>query len=132
MPNSRATRSPDSLDRLATATSSTPGRFWKPGMCRLRVFLPAPTNPTRIVRSVTGSDGSISSVLRGRDLMHTAPTRPLTGEESLDALRGGAESRVYGERVNGVTTHPAFRHPARLVARLSDAPPEPPTRAMLA
>src|SRR2546429_5518966 len=66
MPNSRATRSPDSLDRLATAISSTPGSFWKPGMCRLRVFLPAPTNPTRIVRSDTGSDGSISCVLRGR------------------------------------------------------------------
>src|SRR5947199_169656 len=108
MPNSRATRSPDSLDRLATATSSTPGRFWKPGMCRLRVFLPAPTNPTRIVRSVTGSDGSISSVLRGRDLMHTAPTRPLTGEEFLDSLRGGREIWVYGERVKDVTTHAAF------------------------
>src|SRR5213596_1115016 len=125
MPNSRATRSPDSLDRLATATSSTPGRFWKPGMCRLRVFLPAPTNPTRIVRSVTGSDGSISSVLRGRDLMHTAPTRPLTGEEFLDSLRGGREIWVYGERVKEVTTHPAFRNPARMLARLYDALHDP-------
>src|SRR5438876_964093 len=131
MPNSRATRSPDSLDRLATATSSTPGRFWKPGMCRLRVFLPAPTNPTRIVRSVTGSDGSISSVLRGRDLMHTAPTRPLTGEEFLDSLRGGREIWVYGERVKDVTTHPAFRNPARMLARLYDALHEPATRALL-
>src|SRR2546422_920750 len=131
MPNSRATRSPDSLDRLATATSSTPGRFWKPGMCRLRVFLPAPTNPTRIVRSVTGSDGSISSVLRGRDLMHTAPTRPLTGEEFLDSLRGGREIWVYGERVKDVTTHPAFRSPARWVPRLTAAAPEPATRAVL-
>src|SRR5947208_5007011 len=131
MPNSRATRSPDSLDRLATATSSTPGRFWKPGMCRLRVFLPAPTNPTRIVRSVTGSDGSISSVLRGRDLMHTAPTRPLTGEEFLDSLRGGREIWVYGERVKDVTTHPAFRNPARMLARLYDALHEPATRGVL-
>src|SRR5438093_13050538 len=131
MPNSRATRSPDSLDRLATATSSTPGRFWKPGMCRLRVFLPAPTNPTRIVRSVTGSDGSISSVLRGRDLMHTAPTRPLTGEEFLDSLRGGREIWLYGGRVKDVTTHPAFRNPARMLARLYDALHEPATRAVL-
>src|SRR5437667_9473158 len=131
MPNSRATRSPDSLDRLATATSSTPGRFWKPGMCRLRVFLPAPTNPTRIGRSVTGSDGSISSVLRGRDLMHTAPTRPLTGEEFLDSLRGGREIWLYGERVKDVTTHPAFRNPARMLARLYDALHEPATRAVL-
>src|SRR5437867_11031600 len=131
MPNSRATRSPDSLDRLATAASSTTGRFWKPGMCRLRVFLPAPTSPTRIVRSVTGSDGSISSVLRGRDLMHTAPTRPLTGEEFLDSLRGGREIWVYGERVKDVTTHPAFRNPARMLARLYDALHEPATRAVL-
>src|SRR5712692_9630853 len=131
MPNSRATRSPDSLDRLATATSSTPGSFWKPGMCRLRVFLPAPTNPTRIVRSVTGSDGSISCVLRGRDLMHTAPTRPLTGEEFLDSQRGGREIWVYGERVKDVTTHPAFRNPARMLARLYDALHEPATRDVL-
>src|SRR2546430_4390920 len=131
MPNSRATRSPDSLDRLATATSSTPGRFWKPGMCRLRVFLPAPTNPPRIVRSVRGSDGSISSVLRGRDLMHTAPTRPLTGEEFLDSLRGGREIWVYGERVDEVTTHPAFRNPARMLARLYDALHEPAAQELL-
>src|SRR5437016_6758545 len=131
MPNSRATRSPDSLDRLATATSSTPGRFWKPGMCRLRVFLPAPTNPTRIVRSVTGSDGSISSVLRGRDLMHTAPTRPLTGEEFLDSLRGGREIWIYGERVKDVTAHPAFRNPARMIARLYDALHDPARKQVL-
>ena len=41
--------------------------------------------------------------------MHTAPTRPLTGEEFLDSLRGGREIWVYGERVKDVTTHPAFR-----------------------
>src|SRR6059036_2303629 len=131
MPNSRATRSPDSLDRLATATSSTPGRFWKPGMCRLRVFLPAPTNPTRIVRSVTGSDGSISSVLRGRDLMHTTRPRPFTGKEFLESLRDGREIWIYGERVEDVTTHPAFRNSARMLARLYDALDEPTTQAVL-
>src|SRR2546425_834328 len=54
MPNSLATRSPDSRERLATATNSTPGCFCKPGMCRLRVLRPAPTKPMRIGRSLTG------------------------------------------------------------------------------
>src|SRR5207247_640975 len=57
--------------------------------------------------------------------------RPLTGEEFLDSLRGGREIWVYGERVKDVTTHPAFRNPARMLARLYDAPPEPATRAVL-
>ena len=52
MPNSFATRSPDSFVRLATATSSTPGSFWNPGMWRVRVLLPAPMNPTRIFWSL--------------------------------------------------------------------------------
>ena len=63
--------------------------------------------------------------------MHTAPTRPLTGEEFLDSLRGGREIWIYGERVKDVTTHPAFRNPARMLARLYDALHEPSTRAVL-
>src|SRR5712692_1924913 len=54
MPNSFATRSPDSFVRLATAENSMPDSFWNPGMCRSRVFFPAPTNPTRIALSVMG------------------------------------------------------------------------------
>src|SRR6266849_6233766 len=52
MPNSPATRSPDSLLRLATDTSSTPGCALSFGMWWSLVFLPAPTKPTRIGRSV--------------------------------------------------------------------------------
>src|SRR5437762_12366481 len=65
MPKSRATRSPDSLVRLATATSSMPESFWKPGMCRLRVFLPAPTKPTRIVSPLTDTGVREAGVDRG-------------------------------------------------------------------
>src|SRR5512145_2199168 len=46
---------------------------------------------------------------------------PLTGPEFLDSLRDGREVWIYGERVNDVTTHPAFRNPARMLARLYDA-----------
>ena len=52
-------------------------------------------------------------------------TRPLTGEEYLDTLRDGREVWIYGEKVDDVTTHPAFRNGARSVARLYDALHDP-------
>jgi aromatic ring hydroxylase len=46
------------------------------------------------------------------------PTRPLTGAEYLESLRDGREIWLYSERVADVTTHPAFRNTARMIARL--------------
>jgi len=58
--------------------------------------------------------------------LKTPPTtRPLTGAEYLDSLRDGREVWIYGERVKDVTTHPAFRNPARMIARLYDALHDP-------
>ncbi|MFL5803615.1 MAG: 4-hydroxyphenylacetate 3-hydroxylase N-terminal domain-containing protein [Roseiflexaceae bacterium] len=54
-----------------------------------------------------------------------APTRPMTGDEYLESLRDGREIWLYGERVKDVTTHPAFRNSARMVARLYDALHDP-------
>src|SRR5580765_1089131 len=48
-------------------------------------------------------------------------TRPQTGAEYLDSLRDDRVVYIYGERVKDVTTHPAFRNTARMVARLYDA-----------
>src|SRR6202008_2743425 len=48
-------------------------------------------------------------------------TRPQTGAEFLDSLRDDRAIYIYGERVKDVTTHPAFRNTARMVARLYDA-----------
>jgi 4-hydroxyphenylacetate 3-monooxygenase len=45
----------------------------------------------------------------------------MTGEEYLASLRDGREVFIYGERVKDVTTHPAFRNTARMIARLYDA-----------
>jgi 4-hydroxyphenylacetate 3-monooxygenase len=59
------------------------------------------------------------------------PLRPLTGKEYLDSLRGPREIWIYGERVKDLTTHPAFRNPARMIARLYDALHDPAHRAML-
>ena len=46
--------------------------------------------------------------------------KPQTGAEYIESLRDGREVFIYGERVKDVTTHPAFRNTARMVARLFD------------
>src|ERR1700722_19951989 len=51
----------------------------------------------------------------------TAADRPFTGKEYLESLRAGREIYIYGERVDDVTTHPAFRNAARTIAKLYDA-----------
>ncbi|MDW8059767.1 MAG: 4-hydroxyphenylacetate 3-hydroxylase N-terminal domain-containing protein, partial [Thermomicrobium sp.] len=57
--------------------------------------------------------------------------RPYTGQEYLESLRDGREVYIYGERVKDVTTHPAFRNAARMVARLYDALHDPAEQAVL-
>lgn len=59
------------------------------------------------------------------------PSRPFTGAEFLDSLRDAREVWIYGERVRDVTAHPAFRNPARMLARLYDALHDPKTQATL-
>src|SRR6478735_3061038 len=58
-------------------------------------------------------------------------TRPMTGQEYLESLRDGREIWLYGERVKDVTTHPAFRNTARMVARLYDALHDEKTKGVL-
>src|SRR6266536_797451 len=58
-------------------------------------------------------------------------TRPMNGAEYLESLRDGREIWLYGERVQDVTTHPAFRNTARMVARLYDALHDPALKAVL-
>src|SRR5881227_4135291 len=61
----------------------------------------------------------------------TAATRPFTGAEFLESLRDAREVWIYGERVKDVTTHPAFRNPARMLARLYDALHDPAMQPVL-
>ncbi|HSZ38933.1 MAG TPA: 4-hydroxyphenylacetate 3-hydroxylase family protein [Trebonia sp.] len=58
-------------------------------------------------------------------------TLPFTGEEYLESLRDGREVWIYGERVEDITAHPAFRNSARSVARLYDALHDPERQAAL-
>lgn len=55
-------------------------------------------------------------------------TRPMTGDEYIDSLRDGREIWLHGERVEDVTTHPAFRKPIRMTARLYDSMHDPAVR----
>ena len=57
--------------------------------------------------------------------------RPLTGAEYLESLRGPREIWIYGEQVQDLTTHPAFRNAARMLARLYDALHDPAHHAVL-
>jgi two-component FAD-dependent monooxygenase len=52
-------------------------------------------------------------------------TRPLTGAEYIESLRDDREIYIYGNRVKDVTTHPAFRNPVQMTARLYDALHDP-------
>src|SRR5216110_116242 len=46
-------------------------------------------------------------------------------DEYLESLRDARNVYLYGEKVKDVTTHPAFRNSARMVARLYDALHDP-------
>ncbi|MGV7636518.1 4-hydroxyphenylacetate 3-hydroxylase N-terminal domain-containing protein, partial [Mycobacterium kansasii] len=48
-------------------------------------------------------------------------SRPMTGDEYIESLRDDREIWLHGERVKDVTTHPAFRNPVRMTARLYDS-----------
>ena len=54
-----------------------------------------------------------------------AASRPLNGAEYLESLRDGRQIYIHGEKVEDVTTHPAFRNSARMIARLFDALHDP-------
>src|SRR5215475_1304651 len=60
-----------------------------------------------------------------------AKGRPFTGSEYLESLRDGREIYIYGERVDDVTTHPAFRNAVRSIAKLYDSLHDPATKATL-
>jgi 4-hydroxyphenylacetate 3-monooxygenase len=47
--------------------------------------------------------------------------RPFTGAEFIESLRDGREVYIYGDRVDDVTKHPAFRNGVASIARLYDA-----------
>lgn len=55
------------------------------------------------------------------NLQENFATRPMTGNDYIESLRDDREVWIHGERVEDVTTHPAFRNSIRMVARLYDS-----------
>jgi 4-hydroxyphenylacetate 3-monooxygenase len=58
-------------------------------------------------------------------------SKPMTGQEYIESLRDGREVWIHGQRVEDVTTHPAFRNAIRMVARLYDSLHSGPDRELL-
>ncbi|MFC0581213.1 4-hydroxyphenylacetate 3-hydroxylase family protein [Micrococcoides hystricis] len=58
--------------------------------------------------------------IRDERITPANPKLPMTGDEYIASLQDDREVWIYGERVKDVTTHPAFRNSARMVARLYD------------
>ncbi len=57
--------------------------------------------------------------------------RPYTGAEYLESLRDSRTIYFHGDRVDDVTTHPAFRNSARSIARMYDALHDPELQPVL-
>ena len=55
------------------------------------------------------------------NLQKNFASAPMTGDEYIASLQDGREVFIHGERVEDVTTHPAFRNPIRMAARLYDS-----------
>ena len=94
------------------------------------VEAPALTRRTRSAFAGPTHGVEAMSRMKSEDAI-AAPGRPFTGAEYLASLRDGREVYIYGERVDDVTTHPAFRNAARSVARLYDALHDPKTKDVL-
>jgi 4-hydroxyphenylacetate 3-monooxygenase len=71
-----------------------------------------------VARNVTARAGTMDRQ-KPEDVIGAA--RPFTGQQYIDSLRDGREVYIYGEKVDDVTTHPAFRNAVRSIARLYDA-----------
>lgn len=65
------------------------------------------------------------------EIAPAATQRPMTGDEYIESLRDGRELFVYGETVDDVTTHPAFRNSVRMTARLYDSLHDPDKKDVL-
>ena len=58
-----------------------------------------------------GGGDRVAFARRPENIGQMEVTRPQTGAEYIESLRDGREVFIYGERVEDVTTHPAFATP---------------------
>jgi 4-hydroxyphenylacetate 3-monooxygenase len=56
-----------------------------------------------------------------QSIAYNSREKPFTSAEYIESLRDNRQIWIYGDRVDDVTTHPAFRNTIRMTARLYDA-----------
>lgn len=66
-----------------------------------------------------------------KKLVRNGVDRMFTGREYLESLRDGRVVYLNGEKIEDVTTHPAYRNSARSYARMYDALHDPETSKIL-
>ena len=76
-------------------------------------------------------DDQVAFAKKPETIGKVSVSKPMNGKEYLQSLRDDREIYIYGERVKDVTTHPAFRNTARMVARLYDALHDPKHKSKL-
>lgn len=91
-----------------------------------------PMTPTTTLKETsTAAAGTMVVPQPAMSPSASTTARPLTGEEYVESIRDGREIYIYGDRVEDVTTHPAFRNSVRMTARLYDALHDARTRDVL-
>ena len=116
----RRARSPPSLSCTTTGKRSTWCRatWWSATTSRARAAQQC-FAPTYACRPPGVHHGPFTS--RGGCILHEIHYSMLkTGSEHLESLRDGRVVYIGSERVDDVTTHPAFRNAARTVAAIYD------------
>src|SRR4051794_16571849 len=86
---------------------------------------PARTTSKEKMARAGGHDDRAGIARRPENIGQMKVGRPQNGTDYLESLRDGRVVFIYGERVEDVTTHPAFRNTARMVARLYDGLHDP-------
>ena len=76
-------------------------------------------------------DDQVAFAKKPETIGKVSVSKPMNGKEYLESLRDGREIYIYGDRVKDVTTHPAFRNTARMIARCYDALHDPEKKSKL-
>src|SRR6186997_3030868 len=93
--------------RMRQAARDNPGEHqFSPWRCR-NVAACSRQSLTKLARHVPQWRNAMSR-MKPEDVI-AGKNRPFTGTEYLESLRDGREVYIYGERVEDVSKHPAFR-----------------------
>ena len=111
-------------DEFATSIRHYITDSLKPVCSRSGAARPCPNEERNRAMSVLTNEQAVNSDVDRRYI-------PFTGQEYLESLNDGREVWIYGERVENIAEHPAFRNSARMIARMYDALHDPARKDIL-